>query len=141
MYTGRQLQTEYPLIITVQITYLAVKYVRSSFSCHLKQINEAYVTKKITNPVKLTNRQQEDSNLIHNYCFVTKARLRQSNKYVQYYTSRKLSHFCHQHFCLCYFDFLLVLMYFISHISWACVPCYTELLPDTVLIGALEFQE
>lgn len=95
MYTGRQLQTEYPLIIMVQITYLAVKNVPSSFSHLLKQINEADVTTKIINPVKLTHRQQEDSHLIHNYCFVTKERLRQSNKYVHYYTSRKLSHFCH----------------------------------------------
>lgn len=61
MYTGRQLQTEYPLIITVHITYLAAKHVPSSFTGHIKQINEADVTNKIINPVKLTHRLQEDS--------------------------------------------------------------------------------
>lgn len=61
VYTGRQLQTEYPLIITVHITYLAAKYVPNSSTGHIKQINEADVTKKIINLVKMTHWLQEDS--------------------------------------------------------------------------------
>lgn len=37
------------------------KYVPSSFTGHIKQINEADVTKKIINLVKLTYWLQEDS--------------------------------------------------------------------------------
>jgi len=61
MYLGRQLQTEYSLTITVHITYLAAKYVHRSFTSHIKQFNEADVTKEIINPVKLTHQLQEDS--------------------------------------------------------------------------------